>query len=130
MINGTPVSWQSKRQVTVARSSDEAEYQALATAASHALWLRKLLAEIEPPARTLKMFCDNTAALTHVRTPGSINKSKHVDVQYQFVLDRQARGDLDFEYIRTTENLADIFTKGLNKNHLTTLREKLFNNRN
>lgn len=127
LSNGTPVSWQSKKQVTVSRSSDEAEYQAMATTASQALWLRKLLAEIEPPARRLLIFCDNTAALTHVLTPGSINKTKHVDVQYQFVLDRHTRGDLEFKWIPSSENLADIFTKGLRSTLFTTLKNKLFN---
>lgn len=127
LANGTPVSWQSKKQVTVSRSSDEAEYQAMATAASQALWLRKLLAEIEPPAQILNMFCDNTAALAHVHTPGSINKTKHVDVQYQFVLDRQTRGDLSFAYIHTSLNLADIFTKGLTRVPFERLRALLLN---
>ena len=127
LSNGTPISWQSKKQVTVSRSSDEAEYQAMATAASQALWLRKILAEVEPPARKIKMFCDNTAALTHVNSPGSMNKTKHVDVQHQFVLDRLTRGDLDFEYIHTSLNLADIFTKGLTRVPFERLRTLLFN---
>lgn len=127
LANGTPISWQSKKQVTVARSSDEAEYQAMATSASQALWLRKLLAELEPPARILKMFCDNMAALTHVRSPGSMNKTKHVDVQFQFVLDRLTRGDLSFQYIHTSLNVADIFTKGLTRLPFEKLRSFLFN---
>lgn len=126
LSNGTPISWSSKKQVTVARSSDEAEYQALATSTSQALWLRKLLAEINPPARKLLMFCDNQAALTHVRNPGSINKSKHIDITYQFVLDRQTRGDIEFDYIHTSKNLADIFTKALPRDAFQSLRYKIF----
>eukprot|EP00955_Chlamydomonas_euryale_P111943 366098-Chlamydomonas_euryale.AAC.3 len=45
LVNGTSVSWQSKLQQTVARSSTEAEYQAMAAAVSEALFLRKLYAE-------------------------------------------------------------------------------------
>ena len=125
LANGTPVSWQSKKQATVARSTDEAEYQAMATSASQTLWLRKLLAELEPPARTIKIYCDNMAALTHWRSPGTMNKTKHVDVQYQFVLDRQTRGDLDFEYIHTSQNLADLFTKALHRPVFERLRSSL-----
>ncbi len=99
----------------------------MATVASHALWLRKLLVEIEKPARKLTMFCDNMAALTHVHSPGSINKTKHVDVQFQFVLDRLTRGDLAFEYIPSAENLADIFTKGLTRVPFEKLRDKILN---
>ena len=99
----------------------------MATAASQALWLRKLLAEIEKPATKLRMLCDNMAALTHVHSPGSINKTKHVDVQFQFVLDRLTRGDLDFEYVPSSENLADIFTKGLTRVPFERLKNKIFN---
>ena len=126
LSNGTPIAWQSRKQVTVSRSSDEAEYQAMATAASQALWLRKLLAEIDSPARKIEIFCDNAAALTHVHAPGSINKTKHVDVQHQFILDRKTRGDLDFTYIPSAENLADIFTKPLTKIPFEKLKNKLF----
>ena len=124
--NGTPISWQPKKQVTVARSTDEAEYQAMATSASQALWLRKLQSEITPPAPKIPMFCDNMAALTHVLTPGSINKSKHVDIQYQFVLDRHTRGDLEFSWIPSKENRADIFTKALTRDPFNSLRKLLF----
>ena len=61
------------------------------------------------------MFCDNQAAIVHVFSPGSINRTKHVDVTHQFVLDRLTRGDLEFTYIPSAENIADIFTKALNK---------------
>lgn len=126
LANGTPICWSSKKQVTVARSTDEAEYQAMAASASQALWLRKLLAEFEPPARVLKVFCDNMASLTHVLSPGSMNKTKHVDVQFQFVLDRLTRGDLSFEYVPSADNIADIFTKGLSRPAFEKLRSKLF----
>ena len=122
LINGTPVAWQSRKQQTVSRSTDEAEYQAMATAASMGLWLRKLLAEIEAPAKKLQMFADNQAAIEHVHSPGSIRKSKHVDITHQFVLDRQTRGDLDFTYVPSADNIADIFTKGLVKETFEKLR--------
>ena len=73
LINGTPVAWQSRKQQTVSRSTDEAEYQAMATAASMGLWLRKLLAEIEAHAKKLQMFADNQAAIEHVHSPGAIS---------------------------------------------------------
>lgn len=125
LINGTPVAWQSRKQQTVSRSTDEAEYQAMAAAASMGLWLRKQLAEIEPPAIKLQMFADNQAAIAHVHNPGSLRKTKHVDITHQFVLDRLTRGDLDFTYVPSSENIADIFTKGLVKETFEKLRNKM-----
>jgi hypothetical protein len=125
LANGSPILWLSKKQVTVARSSDEAELQAMATAASQGLWLRKLYAEIAPPALKMIIYCDNQTALTHVDNPGSLNKTKHVDLQHQFVLDRQTRGDLTFTYIPSNENLADMLTKGLTRDRFQYLRNKI-----
>jgi len=125
MSNGTPICWQSKKQVTVSRSSDEAEYQALATAASTGLWLRKLLAEMTGSPRQLVIKGDNLAALQHVWNPGSINKTKHVEVTHQFIVDRALRGDIKFVWVESKENVADIFTKALGVGLFFNLRNKL-----
>jgi hypothetical protein len=95
----------------------------MAAAASIGMWLRKLFAEIEQPARKLMMFADNKAALEHVHNPGSIRKTKHVDIAYQFVLDREIRGDLEFTYVPSDENIADLFTKALSKATFERLRD-------
>ena len=113
LINGTPVAWQSKKQAVMARSTDDAEYIGLATSASTGLWLRKLLGEMNGIFEPLTIYGDNTAALKHIECPGSINKSKHIDIAYQFILDRALRNDLKFKYVPSSENVADIFTKAL-----------------
>lgn len=97
----------------MARSTDDAEYIDLATAASSGLWLRKLLGEMNGKFEPIMIYGDNAAALKHIESPGSINKSKHIDVAYQFVLDRALRNDLTFTYVPSAENVADIFTKAL-----------------
>ena len=94
-------------------SSDDAEYVAMANAASTGLWLRKLYGEMSGSFKTLTIFGDNTATLKHIEDPGSINRSKHIDIAYQFVLDRALRNDLKFAYVPSAENAADIFTKAL-----------------
>jgi len=102
LSNGTPVAWQSKRQPIVSRSSDDAEYIAMANAASTGLWLRKLYGEMSGAFKTLTIYGDNTATLKHIEDPGSINRSKHIDIAYQFALDRAIRNDLTglFTYLR------------------------------
>jgi len=126
LINGTPVIWQSKKQPVMARSTDDAEYVGLATTASNGLWLRKLLGEITGRFEQRQIFGDNTAALGHIEAPGSINRSKHVDICYQFVLDRALRHDLKFGYVLSTENVADLFTKALSGAAFLKLRSMLF----
>eukprot|EP00798_Chlamydomonas_sp_ICE-L_P015044 gene15044-biopygen24097 len=126
MSNGTPVAWQSKRQPVVARSSDDAEYIAMANAASTGLWLRKLYGEISGSVfQCMTIFGDNTATLKHIEDPGSINRSKHIDIAFQFVLDRAIRHDLKFIYVASSENTADVFTKALTFSVFSYLRNKL-----
>eukprot|EP00798_Chlamydomonas_sp_ICE-L_P019084 gene19084-biopygen27952 len=105
MSNGTPVAWQSKRQPVVARSSDDAEYIAI--------------------FQCMTIFGDNTATLKHIEDPGSINRSKHIDIAFQFVLDRAIRHDLKFIYVASSENTADVFTKALTFSVFSYLRNKL-----
>eukprot|EP00798_Chlamydomonas_sp_ICE-L_P017391 gene17391-biopygen26340 len=126
MSNGTPVAWQSKRQPVVARSSDDAEYIAMANAASTGLGLRKLYGEMSGSVfQCMTIFGDNTATLKHIEDPGSINRSKHIDIAFQFVLDRAIRHDLKFIYVASSENTADVFTKALTFSVFSYLRNKL-----
>ena len=106
-------------------SSDDAEYVAMANAASTGLWLRKLYGEMSGSFKTLTIFGDNTATLKHIEDPGSINRSKHVDIAYQFVLDRAVMNDLKFVYVPSTENTADLLTKALTTSLFTYLRKNL-----
>jgi len=58
------VSWSSKHQNTVSRSSAEAEYHAVANAVAEASWLRQLLSELHSPLRkTTLVYCDNISAV-------------------------------------------------------------------
>lgn len=125
LINGTPTVWQSKKQAVMARSTDDAEYIGLATASSTGLWIRKLIGEITGQFDPIVIFGDNLAALKHIESPGSINRSKHIDIAYQFVLDRALRHDLKFQYVMSSENMADIFTKPLSVSLFTKLRTLL-----
>ena len=97
----------------------------MATTASTGLWLRKLLGELAGSAKPMVIHGDNEAALKHVNSPGSINRTKHVDIMHQFVLDRAIRNDLKFVSVKSEENVADIFTKPLGPNKFPTLRSKL-----
>jgi hypothetical protein len=91
---GHPISWSSKLQSIVSTSTTEAEFIAAATAAKECLWLRKLLAIPLREVRPFLLFCDNSAAISLIKnaTAGVSNRTKHIDVQYMFVRERQQRG--------------------------------------
>jgi hypothetical protein len=74
------VSWSSKRQNTVSRSSAEAEYRAVANAVAEASWLRQLLSELHSPLRkTTLVYCDNISAVYMSSNPVQHQRTKHVD---------------------------------------------------
>ena len=85
------------------------------TGSREALWIRQLLLHIKPTKTidTTTIYADNQAALKHVRTEGITARTKHFDIRLQHSRDNQAKGTITFEYIKSDDNTADIFTKAL-----------------
>jgi len=69
MLGTTLISWKTKKQPTVSRSSVEAEYRAMANATDKAIWIRNLLHSLRVPAPTAQLYCDNQAALHIAANP-------------------------------------------------------------
>ncbi|XP_050141134.1 uncharacterized mitochondrial protein AtMg00810-like [Malus sylvestris] len=113
-LGSNPISWQSKKQSTVSRSSTEAEYKAIAHCAADVCWIRSVLRDLHqclpsPPS----LYCDNLSALALCSNPVFHSKIKHLDTDYHFVREKVQKGDLRVQYISTEEQVADVLTKGL-----------------
>ncbi|WVZ86358.1 LOW QUALITY PROTEIN: hypothetical protein U9M48_033154 [Paspalum notatum var. saurae] len=107
------VSWSSKHQPVVSRSSAEAEYRAVANGVAEASWLRQLLAEFHSPlAKSSLVYCDNVSAVYLSTNPVQHQRTKHVEIDLHFVRDR-VDGDVRVLHVPTTSQFAGIFTKGL-----------------
>jgi transposase InsO family protein len=108
--HGSSVQWGSKLQSSVAVSTAEAEYIAMATAVKEALWLKNLLSDfdIDGPMQILN---DNSAALSIANNPMCAKRAKHIDTQWHFVRDRISKGDIIVQYCPTEFMVADILTK-------------------
>lgn len=111
------VSWQSRKQHTVSKSSAEAEYRALSTTACETTWITSLLTEINDdkhsPARRPRIYTDNTSAASIARNPVSHQRTKHIEIDVHFVGEKVLTGAIELLYVPTTENPADNFTKPL-----------------
>jgi len=110
------ISWQSRKQSLIAMSTLEAEFIASSEASRDAKWLLQLQKDIHkkdsPP---LPINCDNQGALTLITTGVIKARTKHIDVCYQNSRDLHRRRIVNYSYVHTNENVADILTKALTK---------------
>ncbi|KAJ9545573.1 hypothetical protein OSB04_025280 [Centaurea solstitialis] len=120
------VSWSSKRQHVVSRSSAEAEYRGIANAVAEAAWLRNLLLELSCPlSRATVVFCDNVSAMYLASNPVQHQRTKHVEIDLHFVRERVAIGHVRVLHVPSTYQYADIFTKGLPSSLFLDFRNSL-----
>ena len=125
-IDGSPISWKTKKQTTVSRSSAEAEYRSMAATTSELMWLKAFLASLGVfHESAMHLFCDNQAALHIAKNPVFHERTKHIELDCQFVREKLEAGDLTFSYISSNQQPADIFTKALGRKQFTYLRDKL-----
>ncbi|XP_019186576.1 PREDICTED: uncharacterized protein LOC109181279 [Ipomoea nil] len=125
-LGGNLVSWSCRKQRTVARSSTEAEYKALADVSAEVTWLVSLLREIGlSPVSPPKLWCDNLGATYLCANPVFHARTKHVEIDYHFVRDKVSKKEIQVHFISTKDQLADIFTKALPSTLFRFLRGKL-----
>lgn len=120
------ISWNSKKQRTVAKSSTEAEYRALGLAVLEYTWIESLLRDIgcvvKHPAN---LWCDNIGATYLSVNPVFHARSKHLEVDYHFVRDKVTKNEIKVQFLSSKDQLADILTKPLSKARHYTLLQHL-----
>ncbi|KAL0392835.1 UNVERIFIED_CONTAM: Retrovirus-related Pol polyprotein from transposon RE2 [Sesamum radiatum] len=113
-VGGNLVTWRSKKQTTVARSSVEAEYRAMAHTTSEILWLKNLLKELgfmyDDP---VLMHCDNQAAVHIASNPVFHERTKHIEVDCHFVREAILNQKICTPFTPSSEQRADIFYQNL-----------------
>ncbi|KAK3121549.1 hypothetical protein QOZ80_8BG0656020 [Eleusine coracana subsp. coracana] len=121
-----PVSWHSLKQQVVALSSCEAEYVAATSAATQAIWLARLLSDFTgDQAETVGLNIDNMSTLALIKNPVFHHRSKHIRIKYYFVREAFEDGSISANFVRTQDQLADIFTKALGRVRFHELRARI-----
>lgn len=121
---GAAVDWKCTKQTGTARSSAEAELVALDTAIKDALWFRKLQADLYVgDGEPITVYEDNSAARIIASENRRTSKTKHIDTKYFAVCQDVAEGRVAVEPVRTDDNLADLFTKGLERTKFQRFRQ-------
>ncbi|KAK2420319.1 putative mitochondrial protein [Trifolium repens] len=119
------VSWWSKKQSLVARSSAEAEYRSLANLSSEMLWLQSLLTELGCRFYTPKILCDNLSTVSLAHNPSLHHRTKHMELDIFFVREKVLSKSLVVSHVPAQDQWADIFTKPLSAIKFSALRDKL-----
>jgi hypothetical protein len=79
LVGGNLVSWRSKKQPVVSRSTAEAEYRAMFVCLSELLWMKGLLSELKLLRRgPLNLWCDNKSAINIANNPVQHDRTRHV----------------------------------------------------
>lgn len=113
-VYGCAVAWMTRKQQTVALSSTEAELAALCTAVSHVVWMRRLLDDLgRSIEEATPVFEDNQSTIRIAENSKDYSRLKHVDTKFHFVRDLVQQGVIDIQFIQSSDQEADIMTKGL-----------------
>lgn len=123
---GNLVTWRSKKQPVVARSSAEAEFRSLANGICEGIWIQRLLAELKLEGyEVVELKCDNQAAISIAKNPVHHDRTKHVEVDRHFISEKIEKGTLKLGYVPSHSRVADILTKALFRPTFKDLVSKL-----
>ena len=107
------ISWICKKQSSVAQSSTEAEYIAAASCTSQVIWIQSQLRDYGLNMKKIPLYCDSESAIRICHNPVQHSKTKHIALRYHFIKDHVEDGNVEVHFVRTTDQLADVFTKAL-----------------
>ncbi|CAA7015697.1 unnamed protein product [Microthlaspi erraticum] len=125
-LGGSPISWKTRKQGIVSRSSAEAEYRSMRLALDEVLSLRQLLKELGFPfTAPVRLFCDSEAAIHIAANPVFHERTKHVEADCHAVRDVVLDGTIATIHVGTTDQLADLLTKPLGRPQFESLVSKL-----
>jgi histone deacetylase 1/2 len=125
-LGETLVSWTSRKQRVVSRSSTESEYRALADLAAEVAWIRSLLEELKLPIlRKPVLWCDNLSAKALASNPVMHARSKHIEIDVHYIRDQVLQNKITISYVPTADQIADCLTKPLTHTRFNIFRDKL-----
>lgn len=113
-VRGNLVSWRSKKQLVVSRSTAEAEYKSMSISLSELLWVRDLLTELKLMINIpMKLWCDSKSAINIANNSVQHDRTKHVETDRFFIKERIDDKTLKLNFVNSREQVVDCLTKAL-----------------
>nr|GEV08963.1 ribonuclease H-like domain-containing protein [Tanacetum cinerariifolium] len=114
-LGNNMVSWKSKEQSVLARSSAEAEFRAMSSMTCKVMWMLKVCNDLKVQVvLPVVMNCDKSSAMQISSNPVLHERTKHFEIDLFVLRDKIIDGTIRTIKVRSEENVVDIFTKGLN----------------
>ena len=118
MLSQGPISWKSKKQMSISLSTMEAEYVALSEVSREVIYIKRLLQHMgfeKYVQLPINVYCDNQSAIQLSKNAVFHKRSKHIDISYHFVRELVENKEIQIYYLSTENMIADILTKSLSK---------------
>ncbi|CAN6723796.1 unnamed protein product [Malus baccata var. baccata] len=124
-VGGNLVTWRSKKQKVVARSSAEAEFRGMSHGVCELLWLKKLLRDLGfKPKGAMKLHCDDKAAIEIAHNPVQHNQTKHVEIDRHFIKEKLDAGIIMFPFVGSEDQLVDVLTNAVSNSVFSNSLDK------
>ena len=120
------MTWRSKKQSVVARSSAEAEFRSLAQGICEGMWLKRLLEELKVKTEgPINMKSDSQSAIAIAKNPIHHDRTKHVEIDRHFISEKVEKQIITLNHVSSQHQTADILTKALHRPNFHDLCSKL-----
>ncbi|GKC33879.1 putative ribonuclease H-like domain-containing protein [Tanacetum coccineum] len=106
------ISWQCKKQTIMANSTTEAEYVAVANCCGKVLWIQNQMMDYGFNFMNTKIHIDNESTISVIKNPVAYSRTKHIEIQFDFIRDCYEKTPIEVIKIHTDHNVADLLTKG------------------